>query len=132
MKKHVDAKHLEILRSFEHESILQWKDVLKNNLLKKGKHIRFIHFLFFVSKEPFKINDVDQIVFGESYIFGCKNPFSFAICEKCMVKAIDLAFVSLSSVFFTKVLFTWCFASPNGGNHVDICFVSLWRTSFCH
>jgi hypothetical protein len=49
-----------------------------------------------------------------------------------MVKAIDLAFVSLSSVFFTKVLFTWCFASPNGGNHVDICFASLWRTSFCH
>jgi hypothetical protein len=106
MRKHVDATHLKFLRSFEHESILQWKDVWKNNLLKKGKYIRFIYFLFFVFKEPFKNNDVDQIVFGESYIFGCKKPFASTICEKCMVKAFDLAFVSLSLVFFTKVLFT--------------------------
>jgi hypothetical protein len=33
---------------------LQWKDVWKNNLLKKDKYIRFIHFLFFCVQRAFQ------------------------------------------------------------------------------
>jgi len=126
------CKTLRNLKKFWTWINLQWRDVWKNNLLKKGKYIKFIHFLFVVSKKPFKSNDVNQIFFGKSYIFGCKKPFSLAICEKCMVKAFDLAFVSLSLVFFTEFFFTWCFALYNGENQVDICFAFPWRMSFFH
>ncbi len=36
--------------------------------------------------------------FGESYTFGCKKPFALAICEECIGKTFDLAFVSLNLV----------------------------------
>jgi len=46
--------------------------------------------------------------------FGSDKTFAFTICEKCLAKAFDLAFLSLSLIPFMKVLFTKCFVWLSG------------------
>ncbi len=69
---------------------LQWKDVWKNNLLKKGKYIEFIHFLFFVSKKPFKSNDVNQIFLENLTFLVVKNHFHLQFVKNAWLKHLIL------------------------------------------
>jgi hypothetical protein len=108
------------------------KRCLEKQPIKKRQIYRFIHFLFFVSKDPFKKMMWTKLFLENLTFLVVKNHLCLQFVKNAWLKHLIFALMSLSLVFFTKVIFTWCFASPNGENQMDICFASPWKMPFSH
>ncbi len=98
LRKDVDENHSKNSNFF--------KGAMKSTM--KGSLYIYSHlvhpFIFFTSKKPFKMNDVEyQKVFGKSCTFDCEIPFALTIYEECVAKMFNLVFVSSNPIPFTKV-----------------------------
>lgn len=81
----------------------------KDNILRKEQMYLVHPYLIFLLQKGLQKWCEKGNVFGGSCCFGNEKPFTFVVCEKCLGKTFDLAFVSSSSIPSTKVFFTWCF-----------------------
>jgi len=89
----------------------QGKENVKRQFANKRSLIyNFSIFEFFVSKDPFEKDDVEQKVFVEICTFNGENSFAFTICEKCVVKMFSIIIMSLCVIPFSKIIFKHCFA----------------------
>jgi hypothetical protein len=115
LQKHLDADHSTIYKRFWKVNN-QGKEKIDRQFVKKRSFISNSSiFYFFISKDLFKNDDVEQKMFVENLaLLIVKNHLPLQFVDKCVVKMFSVTIMYLCAISFSKIIFKHCFAWIGG------------------